>query len=143
MAADKPRVLVREKIAESGIDFLRERFDVDVDTTSPIEEIIGRYDGIVIRSATKLTAERGTRCPRRVLKSRGGSPLIQGGSAGTAGGNGSTTPAAAVAGGGAPCSTAWALAGARGSSKANRLATSPKVPSPLGKLPLTPSDHHA
>lgn len=57
MAAAKPRVLVREKIAESGIDFLRSRFDVDVDTSTPIEEIIDRYDGIVIRSATKMTAD--------------------------------------------------------------------------------------
>ena len=62
--AERARVLVREKIAEAGIDYLRERFDVDVDTTTPIEEIIDRYDGIVIRSATKLTAgliEQGTR----------------------------------------------------------------------------------
>lgn len=56
MADAKLRVLVREKIADSGIDFLRERFDVDVDTSTPIEEIIDRYDGIVIRSATKMTA---------------------------------------------------------------------------------------
>ena len=55
--ADKPRVLVREKIADSGVEFLRTRFDVDVDTSSPIEEIIDRYDGIVIRSATKMTAD--------------------------------------------------------------------------------------
>lgn len=62
--ADKPRVLVRETIADSGIEFLRSRFDVDVDTSSPIGEIIDRYDGIVIRSATKMTAdliEQGTR----------------------------------------------------------------------------------
>ena len=51
------RVLVREQIAESGIELLRSRFDVDVDADSPLEEIIGDYDAIVIRSATKLTAE--------------------------------------------------------------------------------------
>ena len=51
------RVLVRETIAEAGVEALRARFDVDIDVDSPLEEIIGRYDGIVIRSATKLTAD--------------------------------------------------------------------------------------
>jgi D-3-phosphoglycerate dehydrogenase len=51
------RVLVREPIAEAGIDLLRERFEVDVDGESDLAEIIGRYDGIVIRSATKLTRD--------------------------------------------------------------------------------------
>jgi D-3-phosphoglycerate dehydrogenase len=53
----KPRVLVREEIAEAGVDLLREHFDVDVDGKSDLAETIGRYDGIVIRSATKLTAD--------------------------------------------------------------------------------------
>jgi len=48
---------VREPIAAAGIELLRGRFHVDVDTEAPLEEIIGRYDAIVIRSATKLTAE--------------------------------------------------------------------------------------
>jgi D-3-phosphoglycerate dehydrogenase len=51
------KVLVRESIAEAGVDLLRERFDVDVDLESPLEEIVGRYDAIVVRSATKLTAD--------------------------------------------------------------------------------------
>lgn len=58
------RVLVREPIAQAGIDLLRSRFEVDVDADSPLEEIVDRYDGIVIRSATKLTRdliERGAR----------------------------------------------------------------------------------
>jgi D-3-phosphoglycerate dehydrogenase len=58
-------VLVREEIADAGIRLLRERgFDVDVDGESDLAETIGRYDGIIIRSATKLTADviaRGTR----------------------------------------------------------------------------------
>ena len=54
---DRPRVLVREEIAAPGVELLRERFDVDEDGTSDLAEIIGRYDGIVIRSATKLTAD--------------------------------------------------------------------------------------
>jgi D-3-phosphoglycerate dehydrogenase len=48
---------VREQIADAGVELLRSRFEVDVDTESPLEEIVGRYDAIVIRSATKLTAE--------------------------------------------------------------------------------------
>jgi D-3-phosphoglycerate dehydrogenase len=51
------RVLVREKIADAGIELLRERFEVDVDGDSELAQIIGEYDGIVIRSATKLTAD--------------------------------------------------------------------------------------
>ena len=50
-------VLVREEIAEAGVRLLRERgFDVDLDGESDLAETIGRYDGIIIRSATKLTA---------------------------------------------------------------------------------------
>ncbi|MGI9110749.1 MAG: phosphoglycerate dehydrogenase [Gaiellaceae bacterium] len=48
---------MREPIAAAGIELLRSRFQVDVDTEAPLEEIIGRYDAIVIRSATKLTAD--------------------------------------------------------------------------------------
>ncbi len=54
------RVLVAEKIAETGVDMLRERFDVDVGTDWSREELIekiGAYHGILIRSATKLDAE--------------------------------------------------------------------------------------
>ena len=53
---DRPRVLIREPIAAAGVELLRERFDVDEDRDSELEDIIGRYDGIVVRSATKLTA---------------------------------------------------------------------------------------
>ncbi|HET6551202.1 MAG TPA: phosphoglycerate dehydrogenase [Solirubrobacter sp.] len=54
------RVLVAEKIAESGVDMLRERFDVDVGTDWSREDLlarIGDYHGILIRSATKCDAE--------------------------------------------------------------------------------------
>ena len=47
---------MREAIAPAGIELLRSRFEVDEDADSPLEEIIGGYDAIVIRSATKLTA---------------------------------------------------------------------------------------
>ena len=52
------RILVREPIAEAGIRLLRERgFDVDIDGDSDLAETIGAYDAIVVRSATKVTAE--------------------------------------------------------------------------------------
>ena len=64
---DGYRVLVKEKIADSGVDLLREKFDVDVGTDwqdGELEQRIADYDAILIRSATKLTAdliEKGTR----------------------------------------------------------------------------------
>ena len=51
------KVLVRESIADAGVDLLRAHFDVDVDLDSPLEDIVGLYDAIVVRSATKLTAD--------------------------------------------------------------------------------------
>ncbi len=51
------KVLVRERIADAGIELLCDRFDVDVDLDSPLEEIIDRYDALIVRSATKVTAE--------------------------------------------------------------------------------------
>jgi len=50
------KVLVRETIADAGLELLRARFDVEVDTSSPLEEIVGNYDALVVRSATKVTA---------------------------------------------------------------------------------------
>ena len=54
--SDRPRVLVRERIAEAGVELLRERFDVDVDLDGALEQRIGAYDGLIVRSATKVTA---------------------------------------------------------------------------------------
>ena len=51
------RVLVRETIADAGLDLLRERFDVVVDADGPLEEILGDYDALIVRSATKVTAD--------------------------------------------------------------------------------------
>ena len=41
-ACERPRVLVREPIAEAGVELLREHFDVDVDGDSDLAETIGR-----------------------------------------------------------------------------------------------------
>ena len=54
------RVLVAEKIAATGVDMLRERFDVDLGTDWSRDELlerIGGYHGMLIRSATKADAE--------------------------------------------------------------------------------------
>ncbi len=59
-AGARAKVLVKEKIGDSGIALLREHFDVDLGidwSEEQLAERIGEYDGIVIRSATKLTAE--------------------------------------------------------------------------------------
>ena len=69
---DGLKVLVREPIAPAGVELLRERFDVDEDGDSPLEEIIGRYDAIVIRSATKLTADVIERAERLKVIGRAG-----------------------------------------------------------------------
>jgi len=67
-----PRVLVREEIAPAGVDLLRERFEVDEDRDSDLGEIIGRYDAIVIRSATKLTGDLIERADRMKVIGRAG-----------------------------------------------------------------------
>ena len=66
------RVLVREAIAPAGVDLLRKLFDVDVDADSDLAEIIDRYDAIVVRSATKLTADLIGRASRLKVIGRAG-----------------------------------------------------------------------
>jgi len=66
------KVLVREKIAAAGVDLLRARFDVDVDAESDLAEIIAGYDAIVVRSATKLTADLIDRADRLKVIGRAG-----------------------------------------------------------------------
>ena len=66
------RVLVREPIADAGIELLRERFDVDVDANGDLAEQIGDYDAIVIRSATKLDADLIGRADRLKVIGRAG-----------------------------------------------------------------------
>jgi D-3-phosphoglycerate dehydrogenase len=54
------RVLVREDVGESGLALLREHFEVETGFDWSVEQLaerIGEFDAILIRSATKLTAE--------------------------------------------------------------------------------------
>jgi D-3-phosphoglycerate dehydrogenase len=72
---DRPRVLVKEQIADSGVDLLREHFDVDVGvdwSDDELAERIGEYEGIVIRSATKLTSDFIERADRMRVIGRAG-----------------------------------------------------------------------
>ncbi len=53
-APARPRVLVKEKIGDSRVELLREHFDVDLGfdwSQQELEERIGAYHGILIRSA--------------------------------------------------------------------------------------------
>jgi len=51
------KVLIREQIADAGVELLRRKFDVTVDGDSPLEEVVGGYEALIVRSATKVTAE--------------------------------------------------------------------------------------
>jgi D-3-phosphoglycerate dehydrogenase len=54
------KVLVKEQIADTGIDLLREQFEVELGFDMDDQELadrIGEFDAILIRSATKLTPE--------------------------------------------------------------------------------------
>ena len=59
-AQKRARVLVAEDVGESGVALLREHFDVETGfdwSADQLAEQIGEFDGILIRSATKMTAE--------------------------------------------------------------------------------------
>jgi D-3-phosphoglycerate dehydrogenase / 2-oxoglutarate reductase len=69
------RVLVCEKIADAGVELLRERFAVDLGldwSKDQLFERVGDYDGIVVRSATKVTAELIERADRLKVVGRAG-----------------------------------------------------------------------
>ena len=56
----RAKVLVKEKIGDAGVELLREHFDVELGidwSDDQLAERIGEYQGILIRSATKMTAE--------------------------------------------------------------------------------------
>jgi D-3-phosphoglycerate dehydrogenase / 2-oxoglutarate reductase len=72
---DRPRILVKEQIADAGVALLRERFDVDVGLDwddGQLAQRIGAYDGILIRSATRLTADLIGRAERLRVIGRAG-----------------------------------------------------------------------
>ena len=75
MTDGKPRVLVKEKIAESGVELLRDDFEVELGLEMSADELnerIGEFDGIVIRSQTRLTADLIARASRLKVIGRAG-----------------------------------------------------------------------
>jgi D-3-phosphoglycerate dehydrogenase len=54
------KVLITEKLADAGVELLKDDFEVDVILSLSPEELLERiaeYDGLIIRSATKVTAD--------------------------------------------------------------------------------------
>jgi D-3-phosphoglycerate dehydrogenase len=89
------RVLVKEKIADAGVELLREHFDVDVRTDMSEEELPGAiadYDAIVIRSATQLTSDVIERAARLKVIGRAGIGSTASTSAATKQASSSRTP---------------------------------------------------
>jgi D-3-phosphoglycerate dehydrogenase / 2-oxoglutarate reductase len=69
------KVLVKEKIADAGVELLRERFDVELGLDwdgSDLEDHIAEFDGILIRSATSLTQDLIERAERLKVIGRAG-----------------------------------------------------------------------
>ncbi|HEY5194224.1 MAG TPA: phosphoglycerate dehydrogenase [Solirubrobacteraceae bacterium] len=59
-STERLKVLVKEKVGDSGVKLLEQHFDVDLGVDWSEEQLverIGVYHGILIRSATKMTAE--------------------------------------------------------------------------------------
>jgi D-3-phosphoglycerate dehydrogenase / 2-oxoglutarate reductase len=60
LVAERPRVLVPEKLSPDGLALLRTTLDVDEKkglSATDILGIIGEYDALIIRSETKVTEE--------------------------------------------------------------------------------------
>jgi D-3-phosphoglycerate dehydrogenase len=72
---DKAKVLVKEKIADAGVELLRDSFDVELGLDwdgDQLQDRIGEFDGILIRSATKLTGDLIERAERLKVIGRAG-----------------------------------------------------------------------
>lgn len=74
----RPRILVADAIADDGIALLRKHFDVDVElgpTPERLLDIIGEYEGLIVRSATKVTADVVSRATNLKVIARAGAGL--------------------------------------------------------------------
>ncbi len=73
-----PKVLVSDKLSETAVQIFRDRgFDVTFDPSigkdkEKLAQIIGDYDGLAIRSATKVTAKLLENAPRLKVVGRAG-----------------------------------------------------------------------
>jgi D-3-phosphoglycerate dehydrogenase len=66
------KVLVRERISDAGLELLRGKFDVDVDSDGDLADKIADYDAIIIRSGTHLTKDLIERAERLKVIGRAG-----------------------------------------------------------------------
>lgn len=69
------RVLISEPIADAGVAYLRERFAVDLGldwSADELAERVGDYDALVVRSATRVTADLIARAERLRVVGRAG-----------------------------------------------------------------------
>lgn len=74
----RSRILIADPIAEAGVEILRQHFDVDIETDLDPErliDIIGEYEAVVVRSATKVTAEVIAAAHRMKVIARAGAGL--------------------------------------------------------------------
>ncbi len=58
--SEQPKVLVTERLSEAGLERLRRDLAVDVrlgTSAEELKEIVGKYDALVVRSATRVDAE--------------------------------------------------------------------------------------
>jgi len=75
MTDERAKVLVKEPIADAGIDLLRENFDVELGADwdgDQLEQRIGEFDAVLIRSATQLDAGLIERAERLKVIGRAG-----------------------------------------------------------------------
>jgi D-3-phosphoglycerate dehydrogenase len=69
------RVLVKEKVGDSGVELLRQHFDVEIGVDWAPDELpsrIGEFDGLLIRSATQVDADLLSRATRLRVIARAG-----------------------------------------------------------------------
>ncbi|HJR91486.1 MAG TPA: NAD(P)-dependent oxidoreductase [Acidimicrobiia bacterium] len=74
----RPRILVADTISADGLALLEEHFDVDVRTGMSEDELVAvipDYEGVVVRSATKITARVLDRAERLKVIARAGAGL--------------------------------------------------------------------
>jgi D-3-phosphoglycerate dehydrogenase / 2-oxoglutarate reductase len=72
---EHPKVLVKERIADAGVELLRERFDVELGLDwdgNELEDRIGEFDAILVRSATDLDSGLIERADRLKVIGRAG-----------------------------------------------------------------------
>ncbi|HVR31249.1 MAG TPA: NAD(P)-dependent oxidoreductase [Acidimicrobiia bacterium] len=74
----RSRILIADSIADAGLDILAEHFDVDVRTDldeASLVEIVGDYEAMVVRSATKVTGDVVAAAHRMKVIARAGAGL--------------------------------------------------------------------